>query len=192
MPELNGTKTRENLLRAFAGESQARNRYTYFAGVAKKEGYQAVGMIFDETANHEKEHAKRIFKFLDGGPLEITYTYPAGKIGTTLENLAESAAGEHEESSIMYPEFSKIAREEGFNNIAEAFDSIALAEVYHEKRYNKLIEDIKNGALLKKNSSMIWKCQNCGYHFDGLEAPAACPACAHAQGYFIELNDLIF
>lgn len=191
--KLDNTKTKENLLKAFAGESQARNRYTYFASVAKKEGYPAIAAIFEETANHEKEHAKRFFKFLEGADmLEITASFPAGKIGTTLENLVASAAGEHEEWSDMYPEFARVAREEGFDTIAEAFENIAKAETYHEERYNKLIEDLNKQGLFKKAGLTVWKCTNCGYHITAESAPLVCPACGHPQGYFVELNEKLY
>lgn len=191
--KLDNTKTKENLLKAFAGESQARNRYTYFASVAKKEGYPTIAAIFEETANHEKEHAKRFFKFLEGADmLEITASFPAGKIGTTLENLVASAAGEHEEWSDMYPEFARVAREEGFDTIAEAFENIAKAETYHEERYNKLIEDLNKQGLFKKAGLTVWKCTNCGYHITAESAPLVCPACGHPQGYFVELNEKLY
>ena len=193
MTNLIGTKTRENLLKAFAGESQARNRYTYFAGVAKKEGYSAIAAVFEETANHEKEHAKRFFKFLeDGGELEITATFPAGKIGTTIENLTASMNGEHEEQALMYPEFAKIAKEEGFNEISAVFLSIAKAETYHEERFAKLLQDTEGQNLLKKNNKVLWKCTNCGYHIVSENAPLRCPACNHEQGYFIEVDEKLF
>ena len=191
--KLEGTKTKENLMKAFAGESQARNRYTYFASVAKKEGYPTIAAIFEETANHEKEHAKRFFKFLEEGDmLEITATFPAGKIGTTMENLVAAANGEHEEWSDMYPEFAKIAREEGFEVIAKAFENIATAETYHEERFNKLIEDLNKQGLFKKTGLVVWKCTNCGYHVASAEAPLVCPACNHKQEYFIELSEKLY
>ena len=193
MVSLIGTKTRENLLKAFAGESQARNRYTFFASTAKKEGYEAIAAVFLETANHEKEHAERLFKFLEeGGELEITATYPAGRIGTTAENLMEAMNGEHEENAVMYPEFAKIAREEGFPVIAAAMETIGKAEVYHEKRFEKLLKEVETQTLLKKNDLVIWKCTNCGYHITSKDAPKICPACGHEQGYFIEVNDELF
>lgn len=193
MVSLIGTKTRENLLKAFAGESQARNRYTFFASAAKKEGYEAIAAVFLETANHEKEHAERLFKFLEeGGELEITAKYPAGRIGTTAENLMEAMNGEHEENTIMYPEFAKIAREEGFPVIAAAMENIGKAEVYHEKRFEKLLKDVETQTLLKKNDLVVWKCTNCGYHITSKDAPKVCPACGHEQGYFIEVNDELF
>lgn len=193
MTNLIGSKTRENLLKAFAGESQARNRYTYFTSVAKREGYQAIAGIFEETANHEKEHAKRLFKLLeDGGDLEITATFPAGKIGTTIENLEASMNGEHEEQMVMYPEFAKIAKEEGFNEIAGIFESIAKAEIYHEERFAKILQEIEGQNLLKKNDKVLWKCTNCGYHILSAGAPLKCPACGHEQGYFVEVNEKMF
>lgn len=190
---LNGTKTKENILKAFAGESQARNRYTYFASVAKKENYPVIASIFEETANHEKEHAKRLFKLLeDGDTLEITASFPAGKIGTTLENLVASANGEHEEYSDMYPSFAKTAREEGFENIAQIFESIAKAELYHEERFKKLIEDLNNNGLFKKSGLVVWKCTNCGFHITSIEAPLVCPACGHKKEYFVELSEKLY
>lgn len=193
MVSLIGTKTRENLLKAFAGESQARNRYTFFASTAKKEGYEAIAAVFLETANHEKEHAERLFKFLeDGGELEITATYPAGRIGTTAENLMEAMNGEHEENTIMYPSFAKIAKEEGFPVIATAMENIGKAEIYHEKRFEKLLKEVETQTLLKKNDLVIWKCTNCGYHITAKDAPKLCPACGHEKGYFIEVCDGLF
>ena len=193
MVSLIGTKTRKNLLKAFAGESQARNRYSFYASKAKEEGYEAIASIFEETANHEMAHAKRLFKFLeDGGELEITASYPAGKIGTTPENLVESMNGEHEENTVMYPEFAKIAREEGFPEIAAAMENIAKAEIYHEERYKKLIDDLKTQELLKKNDLVMWKCTKCGFHITSKVAPKVCPACGHPQGYFIEVNNELF
>lgn len=193
MKSLIGTKTRENLLKAFAGESQARNRYTFFASTAKKEGYEAIAMVFEETANHEKAHAKRLFKFLEeGGELEITATYPAGKIGTTAENLMEAMNGEHEENTVMYPEFAKIAKEEGFPEIAAAMENIGKAEVYHEERFSQLLQEVETKKLLEQNDLVVWKCQNCGYHITSKTAPKVCPACGHPQGYFIQVNDKMF
>lgn len=181
---LKGSKTEQNLLTAFAGESQARNRYTYFASKAKKEGYVQISTIFEETANHEKEHAKRLFKFLEGGETEIQASFPAGKIGSTLENLEASADGEQYEWTEMYPSFAKIAREEGFNEIATVFDSIAVAEKQHEKRYRSLHQNLKNGTIFSKTDSVTWRCLNCGYVHSGKEAPEVCPACAHGKAYF--------
>ncbi len=181
---IKGTQTEKNLLKAFAGESQARNRYTYFASVAKKEGYVQIAAIFEETANQEKEHAKRLFKFLEGGEVEITASYPAGKIGNTLENLLAAAAGEKYEHSEMYPEFAKVARVEGFHEIAAVFENIAVAEKYHEKRYRDLAANIEAGRVFKRDVPVKWRCRNCGYVHEGEEAPEECPACAHPRAYF--------
>ena len=184
MASLKGTKTEKNLLTAFAGESQARNRYTYFASQAKKEGYVQIAAIFEETANQEKEHAKRLFKFLEGGEVEITGGFPAGKIGTTLENLKDSAGGENYEHTQMYPGFAKVAREEGFNEIACVMEAIAVAEKYHEARYNAMARNIEEGKVFKKDAPVKWRCRNCGYVHEGTEPPEKCPACAHPKGYF--------
>lgn len=184
MASIQGTQTEKNLLKAFAGESQARNRYTYAASVAKKEGYVQIANIFMETAENEREHAKRFFKFLEGGDTEITATYPAGKIDSTLENLKMAAAGENEEHSILYPDFAAVAEKEGFLEIAAAFKMIALVEVEHENRFNKLIANINNGEVFKKSSPVRWKCGNCGYVHEGEEAPQLCPACVHETKYF--------
>ena len=184
MQTLKGTQTEQNLLKAFAGESQARMRYDYFAKQAKKDGLEQIASIFSETALNEKEHAKRFFKFLEGGPLEITATYPAGKIGTTLENLKASADGENEEWTQIYPEFAKIAKEEGFNEVAIAFTMIAKAEKAHEERYQKLYNNLEAGQVFIKEGKVIWKCINCGYLHEGESVPAECPACLHAQAYF--------
>ncbi len=184
MASLKGTKTEKNLLTAFAGESQARNRYTYFASQAKKEGYVQIAAIFEETANQEKEHAKRLFKFLEGGEVEITGGFPAGKIGTTLENLKASAGGENYEHTQMYPGFAKIAREEGFDEIACVMEAIAVAEKYHEARYNAMAGNIEAGRVFKKDAPVKWRCRNCGYIHEGTEPPEKCPACAHPRGYF--------
>jgi len=181
---LKGTRTEKNLLTAFAGESQARNRYTYYASVAKKEGYVQIAHIFEETAGHEKEHAKRLFKFLEGGEVEITASFPAGVIGSTLENLKEAAEGEKHEHSSMYPEFAEIAREEGFTQIADVFENIGKAEVYHEERYRALIANIENGSVFKKDKPIVWRCRNCGYNHTGPSAPGRCPACDHPQAHF--------
>ena len=181
---LKGSKTEVNLLTAFAGESQARNRYTFFSSQAKKEGFVQVSEIFEETANQEKEHAKRLFKFLQGGEVQITGSFPAGKIGKTTENLKEGAGGEHYEWSEMYPSFAKIARDEGFDDIAKAFESIAVAEKQHEKRYLMLAKNIDAGKVFKKDGPVTWRCLNCGYIHTGSTAPDACPACAHPQAYF--------
>ena len=182
--ELKGSQTEKNLLAAFAGESQARNRYTYFASQAGKEGYKQIAAIFEETANQEKEHAKREFKFLEGGEVEIVAAFPAGVIGTTLENLKAAAAGEHYENVEMYPGFAETADKEGFAEIAEAFRSIAVAEKRHEERYVALAKNITDGLVFKRNKSVRWVCRNCGYVHEGLEAPKSCPACAHPQSYF--------
>lgn len=185
MSKLKGTQTEKNLLTAFAGESQARNRYTYFASKAKTDGYVQIQSIFEETASHEKEHAKRLFKYLESGEeLEITAAFPAGIIAGTMENLKASAAGEHYEHTSMYPEFAATARKEGFEDIAKTFESIAVAELYHEKRYLALMENIKNGRVFKRESSVTWRCRNCGYNHEGSEAPDLCPACAHAKAHF--------
>ncbi|NLC70510.1 MAG: rubrerythrin family protein [Desulfuromonadaceae bacterium] len=184
MPSLKGTQTEKNILIAFSGESQARNRYNYFASVAKKEGYVQISHIFEETADQEKEHAKRLFKFLQGGEVEITASFPAGVIGTTLENLKEAAAGEHHEYTEMYPDYAKIARQEGFPEIAAAMESIAVAEKQHEKRYLDLMANIKNGKVFKKDAVVTWRCRNCGYIHSGTEAVQLCPACAHPQAHF--------
>ena len=184
MKSLKNTKTEKNLLTAFAGESQARNRYTYFASKAKKDGYVQISKIFEETANQEKEHAKRLFKFLEGGEVEITGTFPAGVIGETVDNLKGSAAGENYEWTEMYPTFAKIAREEGFDKIAEVFEAIAVAENQHEKRYFALMKNIREAKVFKKDQKVFWVCQNCGYVHYGEEAPETCPACAHPQSHF--------
>lgn len=184
MIKLKGTKTEKNILAAFAGESQARNRYTYFASKAKKEGYVQISNIFLETADNEKEHAKRLFKFLEGGEAEITASFPAGTICSTAENLKAAAAGENHEHTTMYPEFAKIAEEEGFNNIAAVMRAIAVAEAQHEKRYLGLLENIQNRKVFKKDNVVKWKCGNCGYIHEGEVAPDECPACAHPQAHF--------
>ena len=186
---LKGTNTEQNLLKSFAGESQARNRYTYFASVAKKEGLVQIQQIFEETANQEKEHAKRMFKFLEGGDLEITATYPAGKIGTTLENLKAAAAGEEEEWTELYPEFAKIAREEGFPAVAAMYDAVSIAEKQHGKRYADLAANLESGKVFKRNGKVVWRCINCGYLHEGDDAPKACPACLHPQSYFELLGE---
>ncbi len=189
MPKLKGTQTEQNLLKAFAGESQARNRYTYFASQAKKEGLVQISAIFQETADQEKEHAKRFFKFLEGGDLEITATFPAGKIGTTLENLKVAAGGEHYEWSDMYPAFAATAREEGFEAIAAALDAISIAEKQHEKRYNDLAKNIEEGKVFNRDGLVVWRCRNCGYLHEGTEAPDLCPACVHKQEHFELLGE---
>ncbi len=184
MSNLKGTKTEKNLLASFAGESQARNRYTYFAGVARKEGYVQISNIFQETADNEKEHAKKFFKLLEGGALEITASYPAGVIGTTAENLKAAAEGENEEWTKLYPEAANTAKEEGFPEIAEQFMSIAEVEKQHEKRYRGLLSNIENGTVFKKDKVVKWKCNNCGYVHEGEVAPEVCPACAHPKAYY--------
>ena len=189
MGSLQGTQTEKNLLTAFSGESQARNRYNYFASKAKKEGYVQIADIFTETANQEKEHAKRLFKFLEGGEVEITGAFPAGVIGTTIENLKAAAAGEHYEHTEMYPGFAKIAREEGFDSIAAVFEAIAVAEKQHEKRYVDLAANIEAGKVFKRDEKVIWRCRNCGYLHEGSEAPELCPACAHPQAHFELLGE---
>ncbi|MBW1829143.1 MAG: rubrerythrin family protein [Deltaproteobacteria bacterium] len=189
MAALKGTQTEKNILTAFAGESQARNRYTYFASKAKKEGFVQISAIFEETANQEKEHAKRLFKLLEGGEVEITGSFPAGVISSTVENLKGSAAGEHYEHTEMYPEFAKTAKEEGFNDIAAIFMAIAVAEKQHEKRYNDLIANIEAGRVFKRDSEETWRCRNCGYLHNGTEAPDKCPACDHPQAHFELLGE---
>jgi len=181
---LKGSQTEKNLLTAFAGESQARNRYTYFASKARKEGYQQIAAIFEETANQEKEHAKREFKFLEGGGVEITAVYPAGVIGTTLENLKEAAEGEHYEHTEMYPQFAETADKEGFPEIATVFRMIAVAEKRHEQRYLALAKNIEQGLVFKRPKPVRWVCRNCGYVHEGLEAPDVCPSCEHPQAFF--------
>jgi rubrerythrin len=184
LSDLKGTETEKNILTAFAGESQARNRYNYFASKAKKEGFVQIADVFEETANQEKEHAKRLFKLLQGGEVEITGAFPAGVIGKTSENLETSAAGENHEHTQMYPDFAAQARKEGFEEIAEIFEAIAVAEKQHEKRYMGLLTNIKNGSVFKKAESVAWRCKNCGYLHEGEEAPDICPACVHPQAHF--------
>ena len=181
---IKGTRTEQNLLKSFAGESQARGRYTYFASVAKKEGYEQIAAIFLETAEQEKEHAKRFFKFLEGGMVEITASYPAGIISTTAENLAAAADGENEEWTELYPVFADIAEEEGFKAIAVAFRMIAKVEAEHEKRYRQLGQRLTDGTLFERDEAIDWQCRNCGFVFTGKKAPAKCPACEHPQAYF--------
>jgi rubrerythrin len=181
---LKGTRTEKNLLASFAGESQARNRYTYFASVAKKAGYEQIAAIFLETADNEKEHAKRFFRLLQGGEVEITASYPAGIIGDTPQNLEAAAEGEHLEWTKLYKEGEAAAREEGFDEIADQFKEIAEVEEEHEKRYRKLLKNIKDNNVFKKNKAVKWKCRNCGYVHEGAEAPIKCPACAHPQSYY--------
>jgi rubrerythrin len=186
---LKGSQTEKNLLCAFAGESQARNRYTYFASQAKKEGFEQISFIFGETADQEKEHAKRFFKPLEGGDLEIQASFPAGVIGSTLENLKAAAGGEHFEHTELYPGFAKTAREEGFETIGALFDAISVAEKQHEKRYNDLTANIEAGRVCNRDSEVVWRCRNCGYLHTGKDAPEACPACAHPQAYFELLGE---
>ncbi|MCD4654319.1 rubrerythrin family protein [bacterium] len=187
--DLKGSKTEKNLMAAFAGESQARNRYTYFSSKAKKEGFRQIAEIFEETANQEKEHAKRLFKFLPGGEVEITGSFPSGVIGKTIDNLKAAASGENHEWTDMYPSFAKIAHEEGFNEIAVVFTSIAVAEKQHEKRYLPLAENIANGKVFKNDIPVVWRCINCGYLHEGEEAIDLCPACAHPQAHFEVLKE---
>ena len=185
MKSVKGTATEQNLLKSFAGESQARNRYTFFASVAKKEGYEQISGIFMETAEQEKEHAKKFFKYLEGGDVTITASYPAGIISTTAENLKAAAAGEHEEWDILYADFAKVADEEGFPEIAETFRQIAKVEAEHERRYLKLLSRIEAGNFFVREEPITWQCRNCGYVLEGTtEAPEKCPACAHPQAYF--------
>ena len=189
MPSIKGTRTEKNLLASFAGESQARNRYTYFAGAARKEGYVQIADIFEETANQEKEHAKRFFKFLEGGMVEIQAMYPAGVIASTLDNLKAAAAGEHEEHALLYPEFARVAREEGFEAIAMVYEAVCVAEKQHEKRYNDLAANIEAGRVFKRDTATVWRCRNCGYLHEGTSAPEMCPACAHPQAHFELLGE---
>ena len=187
--KVRGTRTEINLLTAFAGESQARNRYTYFASQARKDGYEQIAAIFEETANQEREHAKRLFKFLEGGEVEIKASFPAGVIGLTLENLKAAAAGEHYEQTEMYPGFAKVAKEEGLGDIAAVFMSIAVAERFHEKRYVDLASNIEEGRVFKRPDKVVWRCRNCGYLHEGNEAPEQCPACAHPRAHFELLGE---
>jgi rubrerythrin len=182
--DLKGSQTERNLLMAFAGESQARNRYTFFSSQARNEGYVQIAMIFEETANQEKEHAKRFFKFLQGGEVKIECAFPAGVVGTTAENLLAAANGEHEEWSAMYPKFAATAREEGFPTVGVVFDKILVAEKQHERRYRGLLESLQSGKTYKRSEPVKWRCLNCGYVHEGPDAPNACPACAHPQAYF--------
>ena len=182
--ELKGSRTEKNLLGAFAGESQARNRYTFFASKAKKEGYEQISAIFTETAGNEKEHAELFFKLLKGGMAEITASYPAGVIGTTAENLKEAAAGEKLEWGTLYPDFAEVAEEEGFKEIADTFRMVAKVEKEHERRYRKLLANVKQGKVFKKDKPIKWKCRNCGHVYEGSEAPEVCPVCDHARSYF--------
>ena len=187
--DLKGSQTEKNLIAAFAGESQARNRYTYFASKAKGEGYAQIADIFEETANQEKEHAERLFKFMTGGEAEVVAAYPFGIIGSTLDNLKASAAGENHEHTTMYPGFAQVAREEGFGEIAAVFQAIAVAEKQHEKRYLDLARNIEEGKVFEKDEAAVWRCRNCGYLHEGRSAPSICPACAHEQAHFEVLGE---
>ena len=189
MSELKGTQTEKNLLTAFAGESQARNRYTYFSSQARKEGYMQIADIFEETANQEKEHAKRLFKFLEGGEVEVKWNFPAGVIGNTLENLKAAAAGEHYEHTEMYSGFADTAEKEGFKDVAAAFRSISVAEKQHEKRYTDLAANIEADRVFKRDKEVVWRCRNCGYLHYGKEAPETCPACLHPRAHFELLGE---
>lgn len=189
MASIKGTETEKNLLKSFAGESQARTRYTYFASIAKKEGYVQISDVFEETANQEKEHAKRFFKFLEGGDLEITAMYPAGKMGTTAENLLAAANGENEEHSDLYPIFAETALKEGFPEIAAAWNAISVAEKQHEKRFRDFLMNIEKGTVFKRESAVTWRCRNCGYLHVGDQAPEQCPACIHPQAHFELLGE---
>lgn len=189
MVSIKGTRTEKNILTAFCGESQARNRYTYFASQAKKDGYAQIQHIFEETADQEKEHAKRLFKLLEGGEVDIVASFPAGVIGTTAENLQEAAAGENHEQSVMYVQFAETARDEGFANIADIFLAIANAEKQHEKRFNDLLANIEAGRVFRRDEKVNWRCRNCGYLQSSEEAPEVCPACAHARAHFELLGE---
>ena len=189
MSKMKGSQTEKNLLTSFAGESQARNRYTYFASQARKEGYIQIADIFEETANQEKEHAKRFFKFLEGGEVEVKWNFPAGVIGSTLENLREAAAGEHYEHTEMYPGYAEVAKKEGFADIAAAYQAISVAEKQHEKRYLDLAGNIEKGRVFKRDKEVVWRCRNCGYLHTGKEAPKSCPACEHPQDHFELLGE---
>jgi len=184
MKSIKGSKTEQNLLKAFAGESQARMRYDYFARQAKKDGLEQMAAIFEETSMNEREHAKRFFKFLEGGPVEITATYPAGIVGTTLENLKAAAEGENEEWTSLYPEFARIADEEGFKEVAAAFRLISKVEKAHDERYNSLYANLNEGRVFEREGKVVWKCRNCGFLHEGSKAPLNCPACLHPQAYF--------
>lgn len=189
--ELQGTQTEKNILTAFAGESQARNRYTYFASQAKKEGYEQIAAIFEETADQEREHAKRLFKFLEGGEVEIGAAFPAGYIGTTAENLKAAAEGEHYENSEMYPEFAETAEEEGFKLVAHTFRSIANAEVGHENRYRDLLSKVEGDKVFERDEEVVWRCRNCGYTTENTGAPNKCPACDHPQAHFEVYGEML-
>ncbi len=181
---LRNTRTEKNILTAFAGESQARNRYTYFAAKAKKEGFVQIAHVFEETADQEREHAKRLFKLLEGGEVEVTASFPAGVIASTVDNLKEAAGGENHEHTEMYPDFARIAREEGFSEVADIFLAIAVAEKQHEKRFLGLMTNIENNQVFRREQAESWRCRNCGYVHEGPEAPEKCVACAHAQAHF--------
>jgi rubrerythrin len=181
---IKGSKTEQNLLKAFAGESQARNRYTYFASAARKEGFEQIAAIFEETAGNEKEHAKVFFNYLEGGPLEITATYPAGKVASTDENLLAAAEGEKEEWGALYPGFAQTAEDEGFADVAHSFREIAEVEEQHELRYRKLLANLQNGRVFRRDTAVKWHCRNCGYIHEGTEAPTQCPACSHPQAFY--------
>jgi rubrerythrin len=189
MKKLKGSETEKNLLKAFAGESQARNRYTYFASASRKEGFEQIAGIFEETADNEKEHAKVFFNHLEGGDATIEASYPAGKIGRTAENLLAAAEGEKMEWGTLYPGFEKTARKEGFNEIADSFKQIGEVEEKHEKRYRKLLENVKSNKVFKKDKVVRWKCRNCGYVHEGAEAPKICPACKHPQSFYELLSE---
>jgi rubrerythrin len=189
MKSVKGSKTEINLMAAFAGESQARNKYTYFASKAKEEGFVQMSLVFEETSNQEKEHAKRLFKFMEGGTTTITGTFPSGIIGTTRQNLEEAAGGENYEWKEMYPSFAKVARAEGFDAIATVFEAIAVAEKQHARRYEALAANIDSGKVFKKDKPVVWRCINCGYLFEAESAPKVCPACAHPQAYFEVLGE---
>jgi rubrerythrin len=189
MGKIKGTRTEKNLLAAFAGESQARNRYTFFAGQARKDGFVQIADIFIETADQEKEHAKRFFKFLEGGDLEISTTFPAGVVGATLDNLKAAAAGEHHEHTSVYPDFARIAEEEGLKDVAATFRAVSVAEKQHEKRYRDLAANIEAGRVFKRATPVTWRCRNCGYLHVGLAAPELCPACLHPQAHFELLGE---
>jgi rubrerythrin len=190
MATIKGTQTEKNLLKAFAGESQARNRYTYAASAAKKEGYEQIAAVFQETADQEKQHAKRFFRFLEGGMVEITAGYPAGLTGTTIENLKAAANGEHEEYSVIYPEFARIAKEEGFPQVAAQFNSVSKAEQNHERRYRLVLENLEKSLIFKKETSIKWICRECGYIHEGPEAPKLCACCDHPQAFFQALSEV--
>lgn len=189
MSSLKGSQTEKNLLAAFAGESQARNRYTYFAGQARKDGFMQIAGIFEETANQEKEHAKRFFQFLAGGEVSIMAGFPAGTIGDTFTNLTAAAAGERFEHSELYPEFARVAEEEGFETIAQVFRSVSVAEKQHEKRYRELASNVENERVFNREAGVVWRCLNCGYLHEGSEAPESCPACAHPKSYYELLGE---